>query len=180
MADPQHQAQLDFIDILSVFLYRLGIVLSAFTLCIPYLSYTYALLYLYMPMLAISAALMASSIHVYDKQIRWIIHFSAWLALMLFPLVWRSQQEFLMIAINALLFVTYSGVALKESFCFRLPGLKLVPVLLIISLLANWQDYGTISLLSQSGCAILFIAMSIMKLRMPLYYDIGDKSRYQI
>jgi len=181
MADPQHVEKLDFIDVITVMLYRCGISIAVFALLIPLLEYSYpGLYYLYLPLLAMSAGLIASSLHIYNKEIRWAISFSAWLALMLFPLVWRAQQEFLMLAINGLLFVTISGIALKESFCFRIPGLKLVPVLLIVALFANWQDYEAASLISHTIAGGILLMMCVLKWRMPLHFDIGDKSRYQI
>ncbi|MEI8597035.1 hypothetical protein P4S64_03275 [Vibrio sp. M60_M31a] len=40
-------------------------------------------------------------------------------------------------------FVTFSGIALKESFCFKVPGLKLVPALAFRGYLrALLQQFG--------------------------------------
>jgi uncharacterized integral membrane protein len=76
--------------------------------------------------------------------------------------------------------VTLSGLAFKESFCFSIPGLKLVPLALAVSWFALVVDLPVYagSILFPAAC--LYFFMALRKAQMPLHFDIGDKSAYQI
>ena len=67
-----------------------------------------------------------------------------------------------------------------EQFCFRIPGLRLVPLFLatsLIPLLAGKVAFaGALLLLS----GVIYSALAFAKWRMPLHFDVGDKSKYQI
>ena len=82
------------------------------------------------------------------------------------------------------LFVALSALALKERFCFRIPGLRLVPLLLALSLIPLLLDQGATSGQNEGGAGIVAAALlapaavvygllAIAKVRMPLHFDIG-------
>ncbi len=78
------------------------------------------------------------------------------------------------------MFVCLSGVALKESFCFKVVGLKLVPLLLMVAVAGfalNRPVWSIVVLVI--ACAILGY-LAYEKWKMPLHFDIGNKANYQI
>ncbi|PJG83832.1 DUF2301 domain-containing membrane protein [Caviibacterium pharyngocola] len=168
MADPHIQSPMDFWDKLTVVIYRCGFILAAImTALLPYYhetAYTGVLL---------AAILCASSLHIYLKNFRFLLQFAAWCALAchLFGLP--------ALALGAA-FVTLGGLAFKEYFCFRVFCLNFQPLFLAflwLSLQLNWANavyaWSAIS-------AVLFFILSVQKWRMPLHFDIGDKTKYQI
>lgn len=183
MANPEHQEVLDSFDKVSVCLYRGGI--SLFSVSLLYLAvilsgidesllshYPIALL-----LIAVSAAFSAGNVHVYSKFVRAAISWSAWIGILLmlsdsgFERIWLSL---------GFIFVTFSGIALKESFCFKVMGLKLVPMILALSVFLLWINQTQIAsfLVGLSGLIIGYL--SIAKWRMPLHFDIGNKANYQV
>ncbi|PFG57956.1 putative integral membrane protein [Vibrio sp. ES.051] len=183
MANTEHQEPLDFLDILSVCLYRLGIsvfaigligvALSAFGFMEDMTAYYRSMLL----MIAIAGALSAANIHVYSKAVRMVISWSSWIGVILMVSdpnlghVWLSL---------GFVFVTFSGIALKESFCFKVPGLKAVPILLAFATFAFCFEllFATGITMVVSGLIIGYL--SIAKWRMPLHFDIGIKANYEI
>jgi uncharacterized integral membrane protein len=186
MANPEHKEALDRLDKVSVCMYRLGI--SVFSLAL--LSYVFVLLdkamlfslphqfeHNTLLFIGIGTALSAANVHVYSKWVRTAIMYSGWLGL----LVLISDIELVRVWLSlGFMFITFSGIALKESFCFKVVGLKLVPVLLAISvpliMLELWLACA--ALLGVSGFILGYL--SIVKWRMPLHFDIGIKARYEI
>lgn len=78
------------------------------------------------------------------------------------------------------LFVSFSGIALKESFCFKVLGLKLVPVLLASTTLSLWLEQSLVSSVLLALAGLVMGYLSIAKWRMPLHFDIGNKANYEI
>jgi uncharacterized integral membrane protein len=192
MADPQHVEQLDGQDVLTVTIYRLGLLAAALGL----LAAAAALLArgFGQPVPAVSVhasfvivvagtAAAIANMHLYAKSVRWVIGAAGWLGAVLMigsaPMpelaarwVWHAGLGFVFVAISAF--------ALKERFCFRIPGLRLVPALLALSLvpLLSGSDLAAGALLGVAGA--IQLALAIAKFRMPSHFDIGDKSRYQV
>lgn len=194
MADPHHIATLDGFDRLTIRLYRAGIVGSA--LMILGLAAVFGLRAALLgppawvgPVLlaavGVTSALSAANLHLYDKRVRWILQGAAPLGLALQAVgatlpetSWASWP--LQVAGVGFGFVTLSGIALKERFCFRIPGLRLVPPLLALALIPVLIDWPVAApaLLAPAGAVLAWLAVA--KLRQPLHLDIGDRRAYQI
>ncbi|MDC0612663.1 DUF2301 domain-containing membrane protein [Vibrio sp.] len=182
MANPEHVENLDILDKLSVCFYRtgitlfgIGIICHAIILLTPY-DTPESLHYLFV-FLSVGSALCAANVHVYSKLVRYAIAWPAWLGIVLF--LYDQNMKVSWLALG-LLFITFSGIALKESFCFKVFGLKFIPVLLAASVLLLfmelWWQVAILELIA--GLVLCYLAKE--KWKMPLHYDIGDKSRYQI
>ncbi|WP_019617225.1 DUF2301 domain-containing membrane protein [Psychromonas ossibalaenae] len=182
MADPHIQENLDRWDKLTISIYRFGMLLTFFALS------GLALQQLFYPLwfkeslifLALATLLQASSLHLYNKAIRLLLVNACWFG------VWLSAVSFTLSGLLAaylslgLLSVTLAGIAFKESFCFSLASLKLVPVILVctwgavVASLGEWAAGGFFI------TALLYLYMAWKKINMPLYYDLGDRSKYEI
>ncbi len=168
MADPHIKSPMDFWDYLTVILYRCGFVLAAImTALLPYKPEIalYGIL--------IAAALCASSLHIYLKHIRLLLQMATWIALIC------QALNFPELALGGAL-LTLGGLAFKEYFCFRIFALNLQPLFVAglwfsIQFNLSYAVY-VLSVIS----AVLFLIVSIQKWRMPLHFDIGDKTKYQI
>ncbi|KMV31575.1 DUF2301 domain-containing membrane protein [Photobacterium swingsii] len=169
MADPHIKSQLDIIDIITVLLYRSALTVAAATLSIIAWEAQTATTAL------VAAALIASStVHIYDKRFRWLIQGSG-----MFAVIWLLAGLWQPLALGAALFA-FSALAVKEYFCFQLKVLLATPLVLAgfwFCLVFNQQQ---ISILFSMAGAILLAVAAVAKWRMPLHFDIGDKSRYQI
>ncbi|UJF18329.1 DUF2301 domain-containing membrane protein [Vibrio sp. SS-MA-C1-2] len=175
MADPHIKSQLDFIDLITVIFYRLALISAGGALILSY----------WMPdlsaiILIVSVVFSSRCLHIYNKFFRWLLDGAGIFATVL----WISG---LMphLAIGAALFV-YSGLAFKEYFCFRLKILLLIPIALIgywffsainFSAIPNQIMVSTAFSIIGGG---LLILCGIYKFKMPLHYDIGDKTAYQV
>lgn len=186
MANPEHIERLDPFDKLSVCMYRTGISLFPLALISYALLIANKLNYFSdvtistttsLILLATATALSAANLHVYDKKIRAIITYSGWIGLLLSLALYDS--DYLWIA-QGFMFMTFSGIALKESFCFKVAGLKITPILLCLAVLmfAIMQWIMVIILFVITGLIFAFLAQA--KWRMPLHFDIGNKALYQI
>ena len=183
MADTDYKETLDILDKLSVCLYRAGISLFALSLigfsalAFGWFSGLDEHYHSVLVMIGVSAAFSAANIHIYSKSVRLMISWSSWVGLLNmlsdfdFSRVWLSL---------GLIFVTFSGIALKESYCFKVPGLKLVPVLLIISTFALCFDLLIIAAIAMLLAGMIMGYLSIAKWRMPLHFDIGIKAKYEV
>ena len=181
MANPEHIPQMDGLDRLTVVLYRSGLSLGALGVALlalaPVLPVQTAALY---PLVLFGAQLAALCMHLYDKRVRWFIsasaHLGAWLVLTgLFaglPLVRDAGLGFG--------FVTLSGFALKEQFCFRVPLLRAVPLFLALGLIPLVLDIPWAASALFGLATLPLTVLCAAKWRMPLHFDIGDKSAYQI
>ena len=168
MADPHIRSPMDLWDCLTVILYRCGFSLATVMLfLLPYRPETAH------AGLLISGVMLASSLHLYLKSFRLIFQFSAWLGLLceIFGLS--------LLASGAMLLVI-GGLSYKEYFCFKVPGLNLQPFLVALlwsSLAFDWTlSVRILSLL----CGVLLALLTVRKWRMPLHFDIGDKTKYQV
>ena len=183
MANPEYQDTLDFLDKLSVCFYRLGLSLFAVSLFLLGLNLlnrmpqTGISLHSSVIIAFISAIICAANIHVYSKVVRLIIQWSTWVSAILIAIDYQWQFWWLTLGF---IFVTFSGIALKESFCFRVIGLKMIPLFLASSVLLlffQWIEIAGVLLLL-SG--VVFAFLSLAKWRMPLHFDIGIKDNYEI
>ncbi|MGR5245493.1 DUF2301 domain-containing membrane protein [Vibrio sp. PNB23_22_6] len=180
MANIEHQETLDSLDKLSVCLYRLGISLFALTLMALSMVVYGAFLQGYqwtITGICVAGALSAANVHIYSKRVRVVICWSSWIGLVL--LASDFERSLVWLALG-FIFVTFSGIALKESFCFKVPGLKLVPVLLAIATFSIWYELSTFAALSLLIAGVIMGYLSILKWRMPLHFDIGIKDNYEV
>ncbi len=183
MANPEFQEELDTLDKISVCLYRMGISLfSVSCLMAGALSYEgITLASVTSPfdkwvfwLILVSTVLSAANIHVYDKTVRTVIMWSGWLSLLLIVIsvpTWVSL---------GFCFVVFSGIALKESFCFKVPGLKLIPVLLVIAVFCTALHQLPVLAILYMVIGSIMGFLSFKKWQMPLHFDIGVKANYQI
>jgi len=197
MADPQHVPKLDSFDELTVKLYRLGLLLMTSGLLAMSMVQA-VMLYSGEPatgqvdtlleagptvLICMGMGLSVASMHLYDKRIRWIIRTTSWLGvvLLLTSAALGGEFEHFVHALGlGFVFVSASAFALKEQFCFQLKALRLVPVFLGISAFALWLEVVVLSapLLGLTG--LIYARLALAKATMPLHFDIGDKSKYQV
>ena len=168
MADPHIQSPMDGWDYATVIIYRSGFVLAAFSLLA--LSYfpSAALLGI-----LLAATCCASSLHIYLKHFRLIFQFGTWLGLLCF--IFGQPQ----LALGGAL-LTLGGLCFKEYFCFRVPLLNFQPIFVA----ALWAAFTVeqpllLRILSFISGALMLI-LAVQKWKMPLHFDIGDKTRYQV
>lgn len=169
MADPHIKPEMDRLDYLSVILYRSGFVLAfASVLLLPWgLEYPVAeLTYL-------AAMLCASSLHIYMKTFRMLLQMATWVGMICFIM------GFPMFGLGGA-FITLGGLCYKEYFCFKVPGLQLQPFILAGLWFALFFEYSLLARGLALVAGILLLIVSVAKWRMPLHFDIGDKSKYQI
>lgn len=168
MADPDIQSPMDFWDYFTVILYRLGFLISGIMV---------AILPFYQPFahigLLVAVTLCASSLHIYSKQIRLMLQLAMWFALIC------HIAGYPLMALGAAFF-TLGGLCFKEYFCFRVIGLNLQPLFLAILWLAIAVKWQWLILSLSLLCSLLLIILSLKKWQMPLHFDIGDKTKYQI
>jgi uncharacterized integral membrane protein len=183
MADPHHVATLDGLDRLTVRLYRLGFFVSAAGLA-ALASTSWSALdpvnARWVTVLGITIS--SADLHLYDKRFRWFIPALAWAGLLCLtaPTSSAASADFLAHLGLGLQLVTLSALALKERLCFRVPGLRLVPLLLAVGIFSSWFDQPRIAAASWGGAALVVALLAVAKLRMPLHFDIGDRAHYQL
>ncbi|OOR99951.1 hypothetical protein B0187_03855 [Haemophilus paracuniculus] len=168
MADPHIQSPLDVWDKLTVICYRSGFVVA--TLMLALLPYFPNLAQLG---LLIAGTMLASSLHIYLKPIRFTFQFAMWIGLLC--------QIFGVptLALGAALLVI-GGLCYKEYFCFRIFGLAAQPILLALLWLATVAEIPLAQIILSTIASLLLLILSIQKWRMPLHFDIGDKGKYQV
>ncbi|TNE85677.1 MAG: hypothetical protein EP330_24815 [Deltaproteobacteria bacterium] len=183
MADPHHVPELDGFDRGTVGLYRAGLVGQAVLLVVGGVRIDAPEAPVIWAAYAGCVALTALNMHLYMKSFRWVISGAAWLGLVLqvaasaapdVPAHWLWHTGL------GFLFVASSAWALKERFCFRVPGMRFVPLMLAASLVPIFagQPHPFGPLIAIAG--LLFAVLAVAKLRMPLHFDVGDKSKYQV
>ena len=189
MADPHHVATLDGFDRMTVKLYRGGIVVSALALVGFAIHQALAANGVAVPGwlpragVLVGTALAVADLHLYDKRIRWLVGAVAWIGatgLLVGTAHGGALGHWVGHAGLGFLFVALSALALKERLCFRIWGLRGVPVLLaasLIPLLGGWPAPAAV-LLGIAG--LIYGALAVAKLKMPLHFDIGNKDAYQI
>jgi uncharacterized integral membrane protein len=190
MADPDHTPTLDGFDELTVRLYRSGLTIAAFSLVLIGLLQLGRGLGLSEPppiwetrtwlLCLIGTAGAICNMHLYDKRIRWFVGVCGWIGAVFLVSSGGPESKWLFHAGLGFIFVSLSAYALKEQFCFRIPGLRLVPLLLATSLLPMLGGQPVFSGLLLLISGLIYSALVIAKWRMPLHFDVGDKSHYQI
>ena len=161
MADPHIQSPMDFWDYLTVSIYRSGFVLATvMMLLLPYAAE------IAQQGLLIAGVMLASSVHLYLKPYRYVFQFAVWIGLLC--------QIF-----GAMLFVI-GGLSYKEYFCFRVFGLNFQPILMAGLWITSVFDVTIVVQIISIISGLLLAVLSIQKWRMPLHFDIGDKTKYQI
>jgi uncharacterized integral membrane protein len=193
MADPQHVPELDGLDRLTVTLYRSGLVIAAAGLLfagavevgagLSSWSWAPRAVSVAWVLVTLGAALACANMHLYDKKFRWLIGALGWVGLVvqvMSQVVPGGLGTLVFHAGLGFVFAALSAFGLKEQFCFKVPGLRLVPLFLAVSLipllLGQAIPAGLLLLLSGG----IFGALALAKLRMPLHFDVGRKSAYQI
>ena len=180
MADPQHVPVLDGFDRLTVRLYRGGLAVA-----------TLGVLGLAVdtargggPRLAVAVLvgvlLAVGNMHLYDKRIRWVIAASAHVGAVLVGLAGFAADAVVGWAGAGFLFVALSAFALKERFCFRVPGLRAVPAFLAASLVPAVLGVPLAAAALLGVAAVPLAVLTVAKMRMPLHFDIGNKAHYQV
>lgn len=185
MANPEHVPELDGFDRLTVMIYRSGIAVGAVGLALLAGQPWAPELPAWIPRAVVLAAtaLVVANMHLYDKRIRWVIGVAAWTGATLAFLGAATQgtvAHWLAHAGLGFLFVSLSAIAIKEQFCFRIPLLRAVPVLLAISLIPQLMQATWATTAFLAPAALIYAAMAAAKSRMPLHFDVGNKAAYQV
>lgn len=168
MADPQIKSPMDFWDYATVCIYRTGFIFAAIsTALLPYYP-TQAQLGL-----LIAATCCASSLHIYTKHFRLLLQFATWVALICALLGYPE------LSLGGAL-LTLGALAFKEYFCFRIFCLNLQPVFVALIWLVFVLQITLLLQIMTAINSILFLILAIQKWRMPLHFDIGDKTKYQL
>jgi len=195
MADTDHVSELDEFDVQTVWLYRVGIVGAAAGLLLLAAAEFRQVWELSFPdaldpvltgqtpvlVLCFGCALIVTNLHLYNKKIRWMIRMSAWVGVMLLLAMSESAgaaTSTVEIAGVGFIFMCLSSIAMKEQLCFQLPGLRLVPLLLVVALIPMVTGQHVVAGALLTAVGVLYLFLAIAKLRMPVHYDIGDKNRY--
>ncbi len=187
MADPQHTPHMSALDNFTVVLYRIGLgILSVATALFigEYFLKTPLLQQHYFSVFAIGTALASANVHLYDVRFRWFIPFMGWMGCMLLAVASGMPDPTTpashVVKTGALGFF-YAGAgmfAVKEQFCFKIPGLQSVPLFLAASVLCRFFHLPMLEVALLIPAAVLLLILSIAKWRMPLHFDVGDKSKY--
>jgi len=180
MADPHIVEPLSTFDRATVRMYRAGLTLQAVALVASALFADASWLWW-----GYAGAVMLSAwtMHLYARGVRFVLHGVVWVGLWLLASPMALSPEVAYWVHRAglgLLFVATSGWALKERHCFRVPGMRAVPLLLAGSLWPIFWRQGEPDPLFLVPSGIMLLVLSVAKWRMPLHYDIGDKRAYEV
>jgi uncharacterized integral membrane protein len=194
MADPDHVAQLDGFDRATVLLYRLGLGATAASLAGSATLYALRAAQMWPPawmtpialvLVCVSVGLAATHVHLYVKHLRWFLLASTVLGMGLalvglaLPALHPASWPLLVAGVGFTL-VTASGLAWKERFCFRIPGLGLSPLLLAAGVFLVLADLPVGVAATWGPAALILGWLAVRKALQPLHFDIGDKARYQV
>ena len=126
----------------------------------------------------VAVAISVAHLHLYAKRIRRWITWAAWTGIVLAaaPVPWPVLD----VAALGFSFVALSGLALKEQYCFKVPFLRLQPVVLAASVLAMLLGASLAAGVLLAIAALLQALLAFAKVRMPLHYDIGNKAAYEV
>lgn len=167
MADPHIKSVMDSWDYATVIIYRGGFVIAGpAVILLPW--YPTAQLGV-----LIAAVCCASSLHLYLKNYRFLFQFAVWIGLLC------QIGGFPQLALGAALF-TLGGLCFKEYFCFRVPLLNLQPIFVAALWFSLFFEQIWITRILSIITGLLLFLLAIQKWRMPLHFDIGDKTKYQI
>ncbi len=180
MADPQHVATLTSWDVFSVRAYRTALMAVALSL----LGVAAEAFVTVEPGLAVVAVFVSLQVavwclHVYDARFRRVFRGLAVLSALCCGLGWALDLHLLVWAGLGWAFAALSGIGLKERLCFHVPGMQVLPVVLATSLVPLVLGIPEVSFVLLVIGSALAGNLALTKLRQPLHYDIGDKSKYQ-
>ncbi|RWX46310.1 putative integral membrane protein [Candidatus Electrothrix aarhusensis] len=186
MANPEHTPEMSSLDNMTVALYRTGLTIAAVTALIYSIERIIGVQILgvfYLPVFAAGIALASADVHLYDPKFRWFFPFVSWIGFVIlaFAYTLKGMSPLAETLANLSLGFFYVGAgmfALKESFCFRIIGLPLVPLFLCGSVLNRLLGFPSAEPYFLLPAALLLTWLVIAKWRMPLHFDIGDKSMY--
>ncbi|MGK0344680.1 MAG: putative integral membrane protein, partial [Myxococcota bacterium] len=141
MADPNHVPVLDGLDRFTVGLYRMGLVIASAGVLYAGIRAAFATvrdLPDLMPVILVGVMLCVANVHLYDKLFRWIFGALGITG----AVMWALADWHMLIGLGGLgfVFAALSAFALKEQFCFRVPGMRLVPFMLAASLIGFGLD----------------------------------------
>jgi len=169
MADPHIQSPMDQYDHLTVIIYRLGFTLACPVIALLPWKFGFPI----DSLVFLSAVMCASSLHIYMKSIRLLLQFSTWVGLLCvvfgFPYLGIGGA-----------FITLGGLCFKEYFCFKVPGLRLQPLILAALWFSLVFDVDIVAKVLAAASALLFLITAVYKWRMPRHFDIGDKTKYEV
>uniref|UniRef100_UPI004057B577 DUF2301 domain-containing membrane protein n=1 Tax=Candidatus Electrothrix sp. TaxID=2170559 RepID=UPI004057B577 len=189
MATPEHTPEMNSLDNMTVALYRTGLTIAAVAALIYSIERIIGVQILgvfYLPVFAAGIALASANVHLYDPKFRWLFPVVSWIGFIIlaFAYVLKGTTPVATTLADLSLGFFYAGAgmfALKETFCFRIIGLPLVPLFLCGSvfdrLLSATSTAEPYFLLPAAG---LLTWLCVAKWRMPLHFDIGDKSFYSL
>ncbi|MCI5141082.1 MAG: hypothetical protein D3909_05005, partial [Candidatus Electrothrix sp. ATG1] len=186
MSTPEHIPEMNSLDNMTVALYRTGLTIaavSALIYCIERIIGVQILGIFYLPVFATGIALASANVHLYDPKFRWFIPFVSWVGFMILAFAYTLKNsgptgDILANLSLGFFYVGASMFAVKESFCFRIIGLPLVPLFLCASALSRLFGPSSAEPYFLLPAALLLTWLVIAKWRMPLHFDIGDKSLY--
>ncbi|WP_339137992.1 MAG: DUF2301 domain-containing membrane protein [Candidatus Electrothrix sp. GW3-4] len=186
MATPEHTPEMNSLDNMTVALYRTGLTIasvSALIYSIEQLISVQILGAFYLPVFAAGIALASADVHLYDPKFRWFFPFVSWIGFIILAFAYTLKgttplADTLANLSLALFYVGAGMFALKESFCFRIIGLPLVPLFLCGSILNRLLGSSSAETYFLLPAALLLTWLCVAKWRMPLHFDIGDKSLY--
>ena len=193
-------------DIISVFLYRSGIIFSMLALVYGFLFYFHVITHRTVPsflsgpnhhialfLLTFSVVLSTSFLHLYSKTLLKAIRIFALTGLVILivryiyfgndiPSIVFSRGVSGKTGVIGWGFIMagFSGIGAKEAFCFKLYegyAYAILSAMFVLLHLAGALSLsaGFIFVTLITGLVVIF---TFRKLRLPLFYDIGDKSRY--
>lgn len=175
------------LDKLTVVLYRSGLSLFAFITVLEAVELLTGARILggwHLPLTAAAAATASANIHLYDPKFRWFFPLMSWLGCILLgfslPAESPAVKEALAVFSLAFFYAGASMFAVKEYFCFRIPGLPLMPLLLGAAALLRWGGMAAAEGAFLAAAGLLYAWLAVAKWKMPLHFDIGDKSLYKI
>ena len=186
MASPEHTPEMNSLDNMTVALYRTGLTIAAVAALVYSIERILGVQLLgifYLPVFAAGIALASADVHLYDPKFRWFFPFVSWLGFIIlafaYSLKGATPLADILADVSLGLFYVGAGMfALKESFCFRIIGLPLVPLFLCGSIMNRLLGFPAIEPYFLLPAALLLTWLCIAKWRMPLHFDIGDKSLY--
>lgn len=180
MADPQHQEVLDIWDKIGVILYRLGLSLAALLFWAECLEGFHLIAALNLgTWLLLPAAACGFGLHIYLKSIRLLLQGAGWVALLLSIAAIHLQSSPLALLSLGACYLLLGALCFKESLCFKVPGIRWMPILLAADWVATLMAWSQLHLGLLFLAGLGFSAVSIAKWRMPLHFDIGNKANYQ-
>lgn len=183
MANPEHVPAMDGHDRLTVRLYRAGLLAATAgigAVGAGGLAGSEPLRSGGTGLVLGGALLAAVHLHLYDKRVRWVIQGAA--ALGAWGVGAGASWGLGLLADAGLgfVYVAVSGFALKERFCFRIPGLGAVPWLLATSLVPRVLGGPLVEGVLLGLACLPLAGLVVAKVRQPLHMDVGDRSRYQV